>query len=143
MASKSGTGRGPGDECNGVLSDDESSQVLERLRRGFSEFRRTHRSRARISQTLREATLEAIRQGTEEQEVMRVCGISKEQLVRWRECTGERWKRDGADETRPLVFPVVEDFCGARQLGGGGAEVAEPIELRVGRWSISIRPLGW
>jgi hypothetical protein len=143
MVNKRGRGSTPGHESKGGLVDGGAEQVVERLGRSFAEFRRTHRSRARIPQTLRDATLAAIQQGTPEQEVMRACRITQAQLDRWRECQGARMQTIGPNETGPLVFPVVEDGLCAGRVAGGSEGEAVPLQLRVGRWEISIRPLDW
>lgn len=136
MAKKRRRGRNPGHERQGIIVDGVAEQEVERLVRRFAEFRRTHRSRARIPQTLREATLAAIQQGAPEQAVMRACGITPLQLDRWRECQGTLMQTTASDETGPLVFPVVDDGAGE------AAADEERIQLRVGQWEISIRPLG-
>jgi hypothetical protein len=95
-----------GDE---TASSDTNAERLENLRRIFTKYRREHRSRARIAQSLRDAALEAIQSGIPEQSVRRVCRISREQLGFWRR--GQRVSEQGlgSPEKKARIFPVLDD----------------------------------
>lgn len=128
---------GHGDES---ATSDATAERLENLRRIFAKYRREHRSRARIAQSLREAALEAIRSGIPEQSVRRACRISREQLGYWRR--GQRESEHGLDfpEKKARIFPVVDDSCEPCEEGVKRSAVCD-LNLRVGRWEISIRQI--
>jgi len=126
---------GHGDES---ASSDTNAERLENLRRIFTKYRREHRSRARIAQSLRDAALEAIQSGIPEQLVRRACRISREQLGFWRR--GQRVSEQGLGlpQKKARIFSVVDD---SRERCDEGAEqsAVRDLHLRVGRWEISIR----
>jgi transposase-like protein len=122
-------------------SGDMSARLrLEHLRRSFEKFRLAHRARRRIPQELRDAALEALRCGAPEVDVRRACHITPEQLHWWRRRrrSGER-NRD-LNEQAVRVFPVVDELAGVT-IERAADPAAQELELRVGGWAISIRPV--
>jgi len=126
-----------GDE---TASSDPNAERLEDLRRVFTKYRREHRSRARIAQSLRDAALEAIQSGIPEPKVRRACRISREQLSFWRRRQRVNEKGLGLPQKRARIFPVVDDSGETCDEGGEQSAVSE-LHLRVGRWEICIRQI--
>ena len=128
---------GHGDEG---ASRDTNAERLENLRRIFTKYRREHRSRARIAQSLRAAALEAIQSGIPEPKVRRACRISREQLVFWRR--GQRVSEQGLGlpEKQARIFPVVDDSGETCDEGAEQSAVSD-LHLRIGRWEICIRQI--
>jgi len=126
---------GHGDE---TASSETNAERLEDLRRIFAKYRREHRSRARIAQSLRDAALNAIQSGIAERDVRRACRISREQLGFWRRGQRVSGKQLGLPEQKARIFPVVDD---SRERSDEGAEqsAVSDLHLRVGRWEICIR----
>jgi hypothetical protein len=126
---------GHGDEA---ASSDTNAERLENLRRIFTKYRREHRSRARIAQSLRDAALEAIHSGIPERDVRRACRISREQLGFWRRRRRVSEQGLGLPEKKARIFPVVDD---SRKTCDEVAEqrAVSDLHLRVGRWEICIR----
>ena len=124
-----------GDES---ASSDTNAERLENLRRIFAKYRREHRSRARIAQSLRDAALEAIQSGIPEPKVRRACQISREQLGFWRRGQRVSEKALGMPQKNARIFPVVDD---SRETcdEGGEQRAASDLQLRMGRWEICIR----
>jgi hypothetical protein len=130
-------------------SEAESSDVstrlrLDHLRRSFTKFRRAHRPRTRIPRELREAALQALRCGAAELEVRRACRVTPEQLGWWRRRRSTGAAIAALDERAVRVFPVVDEEQEAaasvvNEQSAGRA--AQQLQLRIGGWSISIRPV--
>jgi hypothetical protein len=124
-------------------TDAEPSRRIERLRRDFARFRRTHPLRTRIPDPLRSSALAALQAGEMEADVRRACGVTSDQLAQWakpQQAGAPRQARasqQAAQLLPPRVFPVVDDAAAAPD--GREAE-PEPLELRLGGWSISVRP---
>lgn len=137
---KEGRDRQRGDR--GGAKDERVETSLEQLKRSFAEFRQENRPRMRIPDALRDAALEAIQGGTAEVEVIRACGISREQLNRWREVKWGYARRGKPKEAKVRVFPVVEDKISGPEHGGRESEEASSLQLRIGRWDICIRQNG-
>ena len=121
-----------------TASIDTNADRLENLRRIFTKYRREHRSRARIAQSLRDAALDAIQSGIAERDVCRACQISRWQLGFWRR--GQRVSEQGLglSQKKARIFPVVDD---SRETcdEGGEQRAASDLQLRMGRWEICIR----
>lgn len=122
----------------GARSGDPDARV-ESLRQRFARFRRTHRPRTRYPQALRMAVLEALDSGVVEPELRRACKLSAAQIAAWR-CSAELEAQE-----RPLVNPAariysvvddlpsdVSDDCASHRAG-------QPVELRIGGWSVCIQ----
>jgi transposase-like protein len=107
---------------------------VDRLRRDFAKFRRTHSLRTRIPDSLRNAALAALKSGTTESEVRQACGVTSDQLAYWR----KHQPQQGLESPGPRIFPVVDSPAVLSQT-------IEPeqqdLELRLGGWSICVRPL--
>jgi hypothetical protein len=121
-----------------AASSDTNAERLENLRRIFSKYRREHRSRARIAQSLRNAALDAIHSGIPERDVRRACRISREQLGFWRRCRRVSEQGLGLAEKKARIFPVLDDSGETCDEGAEQRAVSE-LHLRVGRWEICIR----
>ena len=126
---------GHGDES---AFSDTNAERLENLRRIFTKYRREHRSRARIAQSLRDAALDAIQSGIPEQSVRRACRISREQLGFWRRRQRVSEQGLGLPEKEARIFPVVDDSRETCEEDAGERAVSD-LRLRVGQWEICIR----
>jgi len=118
---------------------------VEQLRRSYEKFRREHRRGTRIPQELRDAALAALEGGTTEGQVRRACRISRTQLGWWRRserASGRKIEPSEQQAKQARVFPVVDDVGGIA-VGGAGEHEAHSVQLRVGRWEISIRQVQW
>jgi hypothetical protein len=113
---------------------------IEQLRRGFEAFRREHRPGTRIPQVLRDKALAALSGGTPKLKVLRACRISPQQLRWWRQ--GQSCGAQGLElrEHEARIFPVVDDVP-AIAVERAGEHQAQELELRIGRWAISLRQL--
>lgn len=114
---------------------------VTRLRRSFAEFRRQHKSRTRLPETLRALALAAVESGTSEQEVRRACGVTSEQLSHWR-----KHRRPGTGEMakshpKARVYSVVDDPPAEERADSVGTQKGQSLELRLGSWAICIRQL--
>lgn len=117
------------------------SRRVEGLRRRFAKFRREHESGTRIPDSLRHAALAAVRSGlSKESEVRRTCGITSDQLARWRKHQEASSQAREVDGQAPRIFPVVDDLAGMG-MRQAGAPVQQDLELRLGGWAICIRPV--
>jgi hypothetical protein len=111
---------------------------IERLRRDFARFRRTHPLRTRIPDSLRNAALAALQHGVAESEVRRACGVTSDQIAQWTKSQQKHAPRARLHPVEPRVFPVVQDATD--QQHGSEAEPQE-LELRLGGWAVSVRHL--
>lgn len=108
------------------------------LGRRFDAFRKHNRRHAPIPAELRAAVARALSQGAEPVELRRACRLSGTQLERWSAEVANVGSGSAAEPDAARVFSVVEDSpdSGARATAAVGSE---PLELRVGPWSVSIR----
>jgi hypothetical protein len=111
---------------------------IEHLRRGFEAFRREHGPGTRISQMLRDEALAAISGGTPEKEVRRVCRITARQLRWWRQGCRSCGQVLELPQHKARVFPVVDDIS---PIVVEQEHEAQQLQMRIGRWAISIRQL--
>jgi acetyl-CoA acetyltransferase len=123
---------------NAVAGGAGANPRIERLRRDFARFRRTHPLRTRIPDSLRNAALAALQDGATESEVRRACGVTSDQIAQWAASQQARAPRTRRHQVEPRVFPVVED---ATDLRHGSEAESQELELRLGSWSISVRQL--
>jgi len=114
---------------------------VESLRQRFARFRHTHKPRTRYPQALRMAVLEALRSGVAELELRRACGLSADQLAAWRRRAEEEAQQRAMVRQPARVFSVVDeihpDVSDERALHPAG----QPVELRIGGWSVCIQRL--
>ena len=115
-----------------------SSPRIERLRRDFAKFRRTHPLRTRVPDSLRRAALVALQSGTSESEVRRACGVTSDQLAQWGRHQKGCASQSSLETAAPRVFPVVDSTAGLPQ--SSEPEQSE-LELRIGNWAICVRQL--
>ncbi|MBW2736490.1 MAG: hypothetical protein JRH20_29230 [Deltaproteobacteria bacterium] len=108
-----------------------ASRRVEGLRRRFAKFRHEHESGTRIPDSLRHAALAALPSGNSESEVRRACGVTSNQLARWR----KHWKASAEarelEVQAPRVFPVVDDLAGMG-LAQARGPVQQDLELCIG-----------
>ena len=142
MANKRGQEQTKKQGRDGVKVKGSPERQLELLERCFRDFWGVHQEGDWIPQTLRNAALEAIESGTPEQAVLHACGISRVQLNSWRECQGLGGEHSEAKEPKARVFPVIEDAIDSGRVEGLVEEESGQLQLRVGRWEISIRQIG-
>jgi hypothetical protein len=122
-------------------ADDTSGKLcIEHLRRGFEAFRREHGPGTRIPQTLRDEALGAISGGTPEIEVRRACRITPRQLHWWRQGCRSCGQELELPQHKARVFPVVDDISPIVVEREQEQEVQQ-LQMRIGRWAISIRQL--
>jgi hypothetical protein len=113
---------------------------LEQLRRRFEAFRDVSPPNARIPVPLRKAVLALLREGVARSAVMKACGVSWTQVERWTELYApEPPSRDLPPPRAPRVLSVVDD---APPLTETSEPLVETLELRLGRWSVTVRPTG-
>jgi len=123
-----------------ALADDAGfNPRVDRLRRDFAKFRRTHPLRTRIPDSLRNAALAALESGTTESEVRRACGVTSKQLAQWRRRQRRRSDpQHRLENAEPRIFPVVDSTT---VLSEGSEPEQQDLELRLGGWSICVKPL--
>ena len=110
---------------------------VERLRRRFEAFRRSHEPGTRIPDALRAAALAALERGASTGDLFRVCRVTSAQLRQWRQHVRRRAPVAAASPPVAHVFNVVDGP--AEHDGGGGCEPgAAELELRLGRWAVRI-----
>lgn len=124
--------------CGGVGASVE--RELERLRRRFEVFRRTHGPRSRIPDALRAAALAVEDQGASEGDLRRACEATSVQLRQWRARLGRGAAVGAAGEPVARVFDVV-DQPAALDSGPNSEPSAPELELRLGGWAVRIRQL--
>jgi len=115
---------------------------LERLRRRFEVFRRTHGPGSRIPDGLRAAALAALDRGASEGDLRRACQATSGQLRQW----GAQLRRGGEKEAASAeavarVFDVVDDQAVLESTPSGEPSSPE-LELRLGGWAVRISQLG-
>lgn len=137
-ARKTPRSRTPRKQDRTMAGDAGPSPRVERLRRDFARFRRTHPLRTRIPDSLRCAALAAVQDGTTESEVRRACGVTSDQLAQWGKHPQARAPRGGLHRVESRVFPVVDDRT---ELMHGRETESQELELRLGGWAISVRQL--
>ena len=119
-----------------VAGDVGSSHQVERLRRDFAKFRRTHELRTRIPDRLRRGALAALQKGTTESEVRRACGVTSKQLAQWQKSQRGCEPQHSLENLEPRIFPVFDTAAG---LSPAGDAEQQELELRLGSWSICVR----
>lgn len=111
------------------------------LRKRFSQFRRENVGGTRIPDELRQAVLEALEGGASISTLRRELGLTASQVADWK-------RHRPATPAKPVppapvqparVFGLTQASCNGEQASvpGGGPE---SLELRLGAWSIVIRP---
>ena len=121
-------------------ADVDPNPLVEQLRRSFAKFRRVQPLRTRIPDSLRNAALAALQGGTSESAVRRACGVTSDQLAQWRKHQQSRGQMREADVRAARVFPVVDEMAGV-ELTPSGQPGPQDLELRIGGWAISVRPV--
>jgi hypothetical protein len=110
---------------------------LERLRRRFTAFRRNNPRSTQIPDPLRKAVVAALHEGMTRSAVQKACGVSWAQIDRWQASCGPPPPRSERPARSARVLSVVDD------TPPRGADPPEDqLELRLGAWSICVRPVG-
>jgi hypothetical protein len=123
---------------SGRLSGDNS---LKKLSRRFTQFRGEHPLQTRIPDTLRKATLAALRRGVTQAQVRRACGVTSGQLDDWQQSL-DRVATPARRNLKPArVFSVVDDNA-SRDSQATSPNRDQPLELRLGGWEICVRQVG-
>jgi hypothetical protein len=104
------------------------------LRQRFVRFRRANAPGTRIPADLRRAVLHAVQQGTSIRTLQRELGLTARQLGIWRRSISPASSREVARVFEVADSPVVHKDATSSD-GGEGA-----LELRLGPWSVLIRP---
>jgi len=130
--------KGSGTRGAATSSKDDAAATVVELGRRFDAFREQNRPYAPIPAELRAAVVRALTQGAERGELRRACRVSGAQLERWSAAVTSVGSASASDPQAARVFSVVEDALdsGARATAAVGLE---PLELRLGPWSVSIR----
>ncbi len=110
-----------------------TNPALEKVKRQFAEFHRTHPPNTRVPDVLRQAALAAVRQGVTRTQLRRSCGVSSSQLGQWQRRV-EVMGRPDFDVRDARVFSVVED---ANEPATSNSH--DELELRLDGWSIRVR----
>jgi hypothetical protein len=121
-----------------VAEDAGSSPRIERLRKDFAKFRRTHPLRTRIPDSLRRAALSALQRGSSESEVRRACGVTSDQLSQWGKHQQVCAPHPSLETAAARVFPVVDSIAG---LSPSSEPDQQGMELRIGTWAVYIKQL--
>jgi hypothetical protein len=138
-----------------------SSTALASLNRRFQAFRGSHPRSTRIPEPLRKAVVAALQNGASKSAVQKACGVSWEQMERWKTRYGNQTKAlrqrkasmtttrlTGADELLsephqptppPRVLSVIDDEPEGQ---AGVPHMIQPLELRVSGWRIRLSPTG-
>jgi len=113
---------------------------LEQLRRRFEAFRDANPPTARIPVPLRKAVVALLQEGLTRSAVEKSCGVSWTQMDQWAELYGAQPSLGDLPPSRAArVLSVVDD---APRPVETSEPPVEPLELRLGRWSITVRPVG-
>jgi hypothetical protein len=128
---------------NAVVAHERSRSLTDRatalaeLERDFTDFRAQASRGTRIPDAIRARVVAALKEGVSMTSLRRRCGVTREQVIAW-----QRSPRGGA--VRPTratpevrVFDVADDARSATTRQAGTDE--QPLELRLGPWSISVR----
>jgi hypothetical protein len=122
-------------------SSRELAGVVNALRRRFAAFRRAHKRHTRVPADLRVAVAEAMEQGVRPEALRRACSLTTQQLERWAKERGQQPVQSQGGPGDARIFSVVDDEP-AVVSGGEGECGGQPLHLRVGPWSISVRLAG-
>jgi hypothetical protein len=118
-------------------SSTEHDAILGELAQRFAAFRRTSQRFTRVPRDLRAAATAAMRRGVTPSQLRRACGLSSSQLERWRESPNAvASSRVGEEGAR--IFSVVDDVP-SRAGDATHGNVGDPLELRIGPWSVTVR----
>jgi hypothetical protein len=115
---------------------------LDELRECFAAFHDKNPRNTRIPVRLRTAVVAAIGRGIPPTRLRHACGISTSQLVRWQ--AGARTSgKPGNAVPRPRVFSVVDaPAISTAPAAPTVPPMSEDLELRLGRWTVSVRMAG-
>ena len=137
----------PGQRHSTGRATEHGDRLVKALEERFTRLRQqTSGRRCRVPRELRESVLWALESGAKASAIRRACGVSAQQLVRWREEATENGGdvRVSSQQTAAVVAPpkVLEVVGPAQpQPGEDGPDVNQPIEvdLRFGDWQLCLR----
>jgi hypothetical protein len=121
---------------------DRPNVSVDQLSRRFAKFRREHPAYTRIPDSFRAAVLAVMKRGVTRTKLCRTCGLSSRQLDHWQKSQHGESSPGDLDAARGVqILSVVDDeptvFADAKD---GHRE--QPLELRLGGWSICVRAVG-
>jgi len=112
---------------------------LKQLRGRFEAFRSTNPRTANIPVPLRKGVVELLREGVTRSAVERCCGVSWTQMDQWTQLYRPRQRSRNAPSSRPArVLSVIDNE--QHSSVGASAPLLQPLELRLGDWSVTVRP---
>jgi len=124
-------------------------EVPEALLRRFQHFRQQSTTGTHVPQTLRRAVLDAVDRGVSMQALRRELGVTSKQVQSWQRRESVAAKAVAKAAGRPpeaRVFEVTDAPSTAEPAAahecGSAAAASEALELRLGGWSLVIRPIG-
>jgi hypothetical protein len=119
----------------------EASLALTALEGRFAQFREEEAPGTRVPEELRAAVFSALSEGVPVSALRRKCGLSSTQIEVWKAGHDGVGVRRGRETAKVRAFSVVDDeVAGGRAAAGAVQEQA--LELRVGRWAVSVRLAG-
>lgn len=125
-----------------VPGDSRPDEVLEDVRQRFAAFRRTYEPRTRIPNELRRAVLAALKQGVSMSALRGTCGLSARQVEDWHLDLPGTVPGGGSVAEPARVFAVADDSpADNREPRERSMNTDGRLELRVGAWAITVRPL--
>ena len=113
--------------------------TIGELRERFATFRRENPRFSQIPGDLRAAVLAAVRKGATPACLRRACGLTRKQVTRWQLGSKERTQSTAVAGKPARVFSVVDQQLPRPCSEGVGTGRADELELRLGRWSVSVR----
>lgn len=112
--------------------------ALAELAGRFARFRREHPRGARVPLELRSAALAALKSGVRQGDLCRALGVSWSQVMTWKASDRGAAMPGGGEAAGVRVFSVVDAPIAQRVPSAPD----EPLELRLGPWSVSVRLTG-
>jgi len=125
-----------------------ADRLVKALEQRFRTLRQqTAGRRCRVPRELRQSVLWALEAGAKASAIRRACGVSAQQLVRWREEATERGgdvpgvsrQRAAVASPPPKVLEIVDPP--QPKPGESGLDLNRPleVELRLGDWRLNLR----
>ena len=122
------------------INKQNSNNKLRVLTKKFEQFHQTHPPQTKIPDNLRRAALAALQNGIPEQEIRKACSITSSQIRRWQKSVNKSKAMEAPNKLqKPKIFDIHDDnqIQNAVQDETVPAS-AQPVEIRLCGWSISI-----